>query len=420
MIEYLESKIPQFYDVLEGELSKTNKMFDIIYRNAKKNGFINIETTKFELRERYLNATKVNPTKIFEVSRPKEKSTFSLQADLAMSMSRFVADNIDYNNVLKLIQNGTIFRDRVDNIPGYRREFKQVLLGTWGSNNCYYDAEIIYLSYHLFKELNIPISKIQLSNHNIYNIIDKNMSEKIRFSGINNIDILSSYLDLQDIAALYKLHCQNNLNILEVKKALGSIKNNLIIDEIEKLLKVHHILISHFLIKENIVFSFGNMDGTNHYTGNNYRIYIDAGNSCEVLIADGGRIDNMVNKFSKGKNIPGVCMGIGTQILKNFYELTDDCDNIIVILSENHLDDIDLIKKLEENSKFNYSIYPVNLKRTATFFKSKFYKDSNFIILKDKVFTLKFNDLYKKTLLIDEMKRMGLEYEIQQIRSKDY
>ena len=62
MVKNQESKIPQFYDILDEELDKTNEIFDIIYKSAKANGFINIETTKFELQKRYLNATKVSST----------------------------------------------------------------------------------------------------------------------------------------------------------------------------------------------------------------------------------------------------------------------------------------------------------------------------------------------------------------------
>ena len=181
MVKNQESKIPQFYDILDEELDKTNEIFNVVYNLAKVNGFINVETTKFELQERYLSATKVSSTKIFEVVRPKEKSKFSLQSDLAMSMSRFIADNSDYNNVIKLIQNGIVFRDRVDNIPGYRREFRQILLGTWGGRSQYYDAEIIGISYKALSKFDVQISKIQLSNHDLYNVIKANAAEEIRF-----------------------------------------------------------------------------------------------------------------------------------------------------------------------------------------------------------------------------------------------
>ena len=62
MVKNQESKIPQFYDILDEELDKTNEIFNVVYNLAKVNGFINVETTKFELQERYLSATKVSST----------------------------------------------------------------------------------------------------------------------------------------------------------------------------------------------------------------------------------------------------------------------------------------------------------------------------------------------------------------------
>ena len=419
MVKNQESKIPQFYDILDEELDKTNEIFNVVYNLAKVNGFINVETTKFELQERYLSATKVSSTKIFEVVRPKEKSKFSLQSDLAMSMSRFIADNSDYNNVIKLIQNGIVFRDRVDNIPGYRREFRQILLGTWGGRSQYYDAEIIGISYKALSKFDVQISKIQLSNHDLYNVIKANAAEEIRFSRKKGMDHLKGYLSNIDIQLIDYLYANNDLSVEKVRDISNALENENARKEILKLIKISELLENYFELSENIVFSFGNLDGTNHYSVTNYRIYIKNDEQDDILIADGGRIDNMTQKFNKNKNFPGVCMGIGVQILNNHIEYKNKNKNIKVLVDEDNLEAIDLIKKIELHSAFDYSIYPFKINKAKSFLKSKFYETDDFIIVRDNIFHLKFNDLTKKKIIITEFERLGIKYEIQQVRSKN-
>ncbi len=160
-----KTKIPQFYDVFDEEIGIIRRNYEYLLKEAKQMGFIEIETSSIELRERYINATGVHFSKIFEVRRPKQGNQFALQADLAMSMSRFVADLPTVVPALKLIQLGKMYRDRISTLPGYRREFKQILLGEWGVESLYSDAEIIFLAYKMLKNIpNSKISYIEISN----------------------------------------------------------------------------------------------------------------------------------------------------------------------------------------------------------------------------------------------------------------
>ena len=62
-----ETKIPQFYDVLDDEIFKVRNIYKKVLDEAKKNGFLEIETTAIELKDRYINATEVHFSKIFLV-----------------------------------------------------------------------------------------------------------------------------------------------------------------------------------------------------------------------------------------------------------------------------------------------------------------------------------------------------------------
>ena len=48
-----------------------------------------------------------------------------------------------------------------------------------------------------------------------------------------------------------------------------------------------------------------------------------------------------------------------------------------------------------------------------------YYETDDFIIVRDNIFHLKFNDLTKKKIIITEFERLGIKYEIQQVRSKN-
>ena len=209
------------------------------------------------------------------------------------------------------------------------------------------------------------------------------------------------------------------MTVDRVRHIFEELENENARKEILKLIKISELLETYFDLSENIVFSFGNLDGTNHYSGSNYRIYIRNDEQNDILIADGGRIDNMTQKFNKNKNFPGVCMGIGVQILNNHIEYKNQNKNIKVLVDEDNLEAIDLIRKIELYSVFDYSVYPIKIKKSKSFLKSKFYETDDFIIVIDDIFQLKFNDLNKKKITITEFERLGIKYEVQQVRSKN-
>ena len=250
----LETRIPQFYDVLDTENKQVRKIFDFVLNKAKKNGFLEIETSSVEIRDRYINATGVHFSKIFEVRRPKEGNTFVLQADLAMSMSRFVADFPSTIPHLKFIQLGKMYRDRIPNEEGYRREFKQILLGEWGTSSLFADAEVINLTYSCLKQVpNSKILYIEISNHNVFNSISEGLARKIRFEGIRNLE----YINLHELdkKLIYKAFEKENLNISDIEIIYKKIINNSVKIELEKMISIYKFLKEQYGINDKIKYS---------------------------------------------------------------------------------------------------------------------------------------------------------------------
>ncbi|MBP3285253.1 MAG: ATP phosphoribosyltransferase regulatory subunit [Clostridia bacterium] len=374
-----ESKIPQFYDISDEELHAVNTVYRKILEKAKIYGYDEIQTSSFELKDRYLSATNVHPSKIFEAVRPKQRTTFLLASDLAMSISRFIADLPTIPPVVKLIQLNNLFRDRIPEISGYRREFKQVLLGVWGSPSFFYDAELIDITYRSLQEIQgIQLNYLQISNHDIFNAVSPGLAQEIRFNGIEKL--IESDLSSSDKAILLSLFHQGTVPITEFFDIASNIKNEEIQKEVEKVKTVYHYL--HTLqFPGKILFSLSNFGGTGHYTGMNYRIYANLREEKGVLIADGGRINNLCQKFNPTKEIDAVCMGIGIQVIaqKLFFAQKE---KVLLILPEKELNQamyqILIIRKIL--SDYRVSILPLpTLERKKQFFQSPFYQNCCFI-----------------------------------------
>ena len=400
-----ETRIPQFYDVLDEEVVIVRSIYERLLKKAVQMGFMEIETSAIELRERYLNATGIHFSKIFEVRRPKEGNQFALQADLAMGMSRFVSDLPNAIPMLKLIQLEKLYRDRVDNKPGYRREFKQILLGEWETESFFSDAELIFLSYYGLKS--IPKSEvlyIEISNQAIFNIIKEGLAEKIRFDGIEELKNVS--ICDEDKKALVEFYRKGLITCAELEYLLKILKDVNIKSEIKKMLEVYYYLLKEFDIKDEIYFNINNLEGTGHYSGLHYRIYMEIQGQ-KYLIGDGGRIDTLCNKFNSSKTIPAVCMGIGIQVLAQVLPEENQEKIAILIDDKNIRDNWELIKKIEKVlNEFSISIIPKEPGKKKKFFKSEFYKEYSFILIHGNRVEVRSNNYEFKKLINERIKEI--------------
>lgn len=399
----IESKVPQFYDVLDDEIQKVRQFYEDLLVEAKKMGFLEIETTAIELKERYVNATSVHFSKIFEVQRTKQGNQFALQADLAMSMSRFISDFPQFIPNVKLIQLGKMYRDRIYNLPGYRREFKQILLGEWGEDSLYADAEVVYLAYKSLKNIEYSsISYIEISNFNIFDSIFCGLAEKIRFNGIEYLKY--SDLSVGDVEVLTNLYKNGRINFENVKEIFYSIESHSVKVELQKVIEVFEYLTKIFKIRDKIYFSLNNLEGTGHYSGLHYRIYIKV-NGSEYLIGDGGRIDTLCEKFNKNREIPAVCMGIGIQVLAQICEKELQKKDIVILINEKLIKEkwniiIEIQRLLPD---YNISVIPQSPNKKTKFFKSDFYYGCNYIFIFDDKIEIRTAEKEDKENLINKL-----------------
>lgn len=397
-----ETKIPQFYDVLDDEIFKVRNIYKKVLDEAKRNGFLEIETSAIELKDRYINATEVHFSKIFEVKRPKQGSQFALQADLAMSMSRFIADLPTDVPTVKLVQLGKMYRDRIPNLPGYRREFKQILLGVWGEASLFADAELIYLAWSGMKAVSkTKILYIEISNQNILNAINEGLAEKVRFEGVSIIE--SEDLDEKDKELICNAFEKEVLTFSEVEVISNQISNDRIKSELKKMILLYKFIKEQYMIDDQVYFSFKNLEGTGHYSGLHYRIYLEIEGK-KYLIGDGGRIDTLCSKFNSNKNIPAVCMGIGIQVLAQAI-LDVPKEQIAILIDEKNIRiKWDLIQEIKKSfSEFVVSIIPKRPEKMKKFFKSEFYENYTFILIDENSIEVRSNNRELKEKILQQL-----------------
>ncbi|WP_323695884.1 ATP phosphoribosyltransferase regulatory subunit [Staphylococcus pseudintermedius] len=402
-MENLESKVPRFYDIFSSEIDKRNHIHQTFKKIANKYGYQEIKTTKIELKQRYLNGTDVHHSKIFEVHRVKENTKYVLQADLAMSMSRFVSD-LATRTPLKLLQTATMYRDRPSNLPGFRREFEQTLIGAWDISSLHVDSEIISITWKGIASLDgiIP-DYILLSNHHIFDVLKVGLAKNIRFSekGIEILDDIP--MENNDRLLLKKLFSIDRITISELKKIMKNFYNKNIQSEIQKIIDIN-FGINKFSSGAPVYFSLKNLSGTGHYTGLNYKIFIKK-NLCDESfdVVDGGRINDLCYRINKN-NIPAICMGIGTTVLSQLISIEDNKIKIAVLL-DTHVEIHMIVKEVNKlKSKIEnleVSIIPLNNKKWRNIFKSKFYDDYNYILIHGNNVKLRVKNQIVKNHLID-------------------
>ncbi|AIW24314.1 TPA: portal protein [Streptococcus pyogenes] len=176
----------------------------------------------------------------------------------------------------------------------------------------------------------IKVEFIQLSNKNIFDVLEKDLSKKLRFEDISIEAILGKYLCNNDIEIIKYLYEKDKINMELLISLISKISNKLVKQEFIKVLVLYEY-VKNFLPADCIYFSLSNLYGTGHYSSMNYKIFIRTKSGDIFDIADGGRIDDMVSKFNK-VNVLGVCMGIGTTVLSQ--EIEYEIEDRIMILVE--------------------------------------------------------------------------------------
>lgn len=389
----IESKVPGFYDVLDEESQQLRQLDSIFIDVAGTYGFTEIHTTAIELRERYLAAATVHPSKIFEVHRPKEGTRFALKADLAIGMSRFVAD-LPSPLPLKLAEVSSLFRDRQPNRPGYRREFRQAVLGTWGVASSFADAEVVAAAYDVLTRIpGVQPAFIQISNHQILNRVAPGLAQALR-SGEAGADALRGLdLSARDRQVLTELFGRDRVPLAELLDLATGAEDARVRDEVSAIEDVANGVTTWFP-SAKIYFSLSDLHGVGYYSGVSHQIFVTATERDQPFsIADGGRIDQLCGILN-GVKVPAVCTGIGLTVLGRSVPAPPGRRRVIILVGD---DSPDLQIAGEVRSTLNdggviVSILPLPRRRWSAVLRSQFYLLHGFVLIEGTRVSVRHDD----------------------------
>jgi len=380
----IESRVPRFYDVLDEELENLSFLRALFSDLAREYGYTEMRTTLVELRERYLAATKVHSSRIFEVRRAKEGSRFALQADLAMSMSRFVAD-LPSAAPLKLAQFGLLYRDRQPDLPGYRREFEMAVLGAWGVTSPHADAELIAAGHRYLERVpGVSPKTVQITNHAIFERVAPGLTERVRF-GDAGIAALADEPDVspQDRAVLTDLFEAGRVPLSELDRARAACTHPGVRAEMAAAAAVAELTALR-APGADLCFSLADLKGTGHYSGLNYQIYALVGPVPEpLMVGDGGRIDHLCRLLNR-RDIPAVCMGLGVGVLGALMNPQPRNQRVVILVDADR--DAEQAQwalwaqRMLAATGFACSVMPLARRSWATVLRSEFYADEIFVL----------------------------------------
>jgi histidyl-tRNA synthetase len=379
-VRSIESRISGFYDVLDDELRARNVVHHAFVDVGARYGFREIRTTSVDLRERYLRATDVASSKIFEVRRPKEGSVYALQSDLGMSMSRFVAD-LGGAAPLKFVQVAGMFRDRPAKTHHFRREFEQALVGVWGIPDASADAEVIAATVTALASIpEVRLAHVLVSNHGFFECLAPGLASAVRFDD-RGIDVLADCdLEPADRHVLSELFALNDVSIPAFREYAARFSDRRLRRESE----IVEQLISALQLRSMTIpvrFSLSNLSGTGHYSGLTFSVYVLIGaNNALLGVSDGGRIDALCTRLT-GARIPATCLGTGVTVLAQLLDIGADRRPAVVLFEDADGSPVPIaIADCLRDADVDVSLLGLPHSRWRTVLRSPFYHGSTFIL----------------------------------------
>ncbi len=362
-----------YMELLPKDQIKFNNMLDIIKRNYEYFGFLPLDTPILEASEVLL--AKVGGETEKQIYRIEDKV---MRFALTVPLAKYVV--LNYGNLsfpFRRYQIGKVYRgERAQ--KGRFREFYQADIDIIGDNelSIYNDAEIPYIIYKIFKELNIGEFKIKINNRKLLNgyfeyleINDKassimNIIDKLRKIGASEVteELISIGIKEEKVKNIIAFVTMN-ADIEVLKKFKLNIDNKNFsegVNELDQVLKYSNNL---GLDKKYIEIDLTISRGLDYYTGTVYETYLNdypnIGSICS-----GGRYDNLASYYTD-KVFPGVGISIGvTRLFDQLLELNlikdeeiNVSDILIIPMTENYEYISKCYKEVQKNKKKTQIFY---------------------------------------------------------------
>lgn len=362
-----------YMELLPKDQIKFNRMLDTIKKVYESFGFLPLDTPILEAEEVLL--AKVGGETEKQVYKVDDKV---MRFDLTVPLAKYTA--LNYGSLsfpFRRYQIGKVYRgERAQ--KGRFREFYQADIDIVNENelSILNDAEIPFIIYKLFKELDIGKFTIKINNRKILlgyfeylEIVDKSKDILIIIDKLNKIEVSGVKEELKKLG-LKEDKINNILSFITMKvdvETLKKLKLNIEnktfatgVDELDTVISYSKEFgIEPKYIEIDLTIS----RGLDYYTGTIYETYLDKYESIGS-ICSGGRYDNLASYYTD-KVLPGVGISIGvTRLFDQLLSLglledkeLNIVDYLIIPMTENYEYVIDCFNKITKLNKKVQIIY---------------------------------------------------------------
>ncbi len=313
-------------DYLPLECALKKNIEDSILNVFNSCGYMPVTSPTFEYNDVFCGMGGVKDNRVFKFL-DRDGALLVLRPDMTPAIARIAATAYSKNDLpLKFCYIEGMFRTN-ENYQGKLREFTQAGIEFLGVNSIEADAEVVSVAVKSLLKVGVKNFKVDLGNALFLkgvieeskvsaeiaaeiqkNIIKKNyvaVSELAENISNNNIKYI-----LQELPLLI-----GNLDVIENVK--NRVTNNNSISAIDYLTELYSIL-KDMGYAEYVSFDLGVIGSMDYYTGLIFRGYAK-GSGASIL--DGGRYDNMVEKF--GSAMPAVGFALKVNELMKTMEFTE-------------------------------------------------------------------------------------------------
>jgi len=334
-------------DVFAYEYARKKEVESKAVEVFEKHGYTTVQTPMFEFSDIYDAASTLPSEQIFKFF-DKDGRTLALRPDITTSIARMAATKLSATPMpLKLCYVGSSFRNDEAYSSARQREFTQTGIELLGEASNEADAEVIKMAIEALKAAGLEKFKIDLGHIGFFN----GLVEEARLDSVTTAK-LQRILENKDLFELKKFLDECNVSdqirdvIIQIPSMFGKIE--IIEDVLEKCaingqscVALENLrLVCDILTKngyaEYLSIDLGMVPNLDYYTG-----IIIKGFACKVgfSLVNGGRYDNLTEKFGKKMPATGVSIEIERLITALADRSCEDDEYVTVALAKGRLAD---------------------------------------------------------------------------------
>lgn len=342
-------------DYLPLEL-KLKKTIECNIANVFKNyGYLPITSPTFEYNDVFCGMGGVKDNRVFKFL-DRDGALLVLRPDMTPAIARIAATAYNKKQLpLKFYYIENMFRTN-ENYQGKLREFTQAGIEFLGVNSIEADAEVVSAAINALLEVGVKDFKIDLG-HALFlkGVIEESGSNEELAGDIQGNIIKKNYVAVNELAE--NIENDNIKYILKelplligdlsvIDKVKNKVTNQKSLESLNYLTELYSIL-KEMGFEKYVSFDLGVIGSMDYYTGLIFRGYAK-GSGASIL--DGGRYDNMVEKFGLAMPAVGFALKVNELIKTVSTDIFDNISYLVTFNNDNRTKAFKLADKLRKNN----------------------------------------------------------------------